>query len=482
MAQTDVDAIRYSQMVPSATARSLGMGGAFGALGADFSVLSNNPAGIAFYRKSEFTITPAFGNTSTESSYLGRKTSDNKFNFNLGNIGLIYAYPKEDSKSDWRGWAFGIGYNKLNSFHSASIYEGVNSNNSLLDSYVQDANGNIPDELASTYAFGADLAWQTYLIDTLPGSLTNYFSAIPEGGALQRRIKETRGSSGEAVLSFGGNYKDKVFWGLTLGFPYVRYHEDIVYEEIDQADDITQTTPGIDSSYAAFYNFESFTLTQNVATSGNGFHAKFGLIIRPNEWLRFGTAIHSPAYYSMHDEYITYMHANFSGESYDYETPFGIFDYHLTTPFRASGSLALIYQQKGVFSIDYEFADYSSAKLSPGYDFLDVNQIIRNVYTQGHNIRAGAEWKYGVFAFRLGAGYQTGIIKSNLSSSDTDQHKFTYSGGFGIREESYFIDLGYSLTSGNEFYRQYSLTDESVEGAFSKIRDHRLLLTLGFRF
>ena len=57
-----------------------------------------------------------------------------------------------------------------------------------------------------------------------------------------------------------------------------------------------------------------------------------------------------------------------------------------------------------------------------------------------------------------------------------------YTGGLGIREENYFVDLGYSLTQSNEFYRPYSLINEDVQGAFSKIQDHRFLLTLGFRF
>ena len=39
------------------TARYVGMGGAMGALGADLSVISSNPAGIALYRKSDVALT-----------------------------------------------------------------------------------------------------------------------------------------------------------------------------------------------------------------------------------------------------------------------------------------------------------------------------------------------------------------------------------------------------------------------------------------
>ena len=59
-AQNEVDALRFSQHYPVGTARSVGLGGAVGALGGDFTSLSVNPAGIGLYRQSEinlFTLT-----------------------------------------------------------------------------------------------------------------------------------------------------------------------------------------------------------------------------------------------------------------------------------------------------------------------------------------------------------------------------------------------------------------------------------------
>ena len=49
-AQTDIDALRYSQTSIAGTARFTSMAGAFGALGGDFSSLATNPAGVAIYR------------------------------------------------------------------------------------------------------------------------------------------------------------------------------------------------------------------------------------------------------------------------------------------------------------------------------------------------------------------------------------------------------------------------------------------------
>jgi hypothetical protein len=482
--QDDIDAIRYSQTSLAVTARSLSMAGAFGALGADFSSLSTNPAGIAFYRKSEFTFTPGIEDRVTTTNYLGKNSQDNKSNFFFGNIGFVWAYPKENKKSDWKGFAFGLGYNRLSSYHSRNYYEGVNKNNSLLDSYAEEAMGQTTDNVFNNYPYSSGLAYEAYAIDVYADDTTNYFSMIPNGGELQRRTTETTGSNGEFVISFGGNYNNKIYWGATLGFPNVHFHEDIFYEERDVDNTIQFDSTGGNAAYANLYNFKSFLLSETKSTHGYGFNAKFGLIFRPVDMLRFGIAFHTPTYYNMHDEYITSMTTNFeNGNSYSFDSPFGTYDYELTTPFRLMGSAALIFKQHGIFSVDYEFVDYTTAKLHAyDYAFADENSVIRNSYTQQNNIKAGVEWKYGIFAFRGGAGYSTGVLKSSVSSTNTDQHKIIYSGGIGVREEAYFVDFGYSYTQSNEFYRPYTLTYEPVEGAFSKIKDHQFLLTVGFRF
>ncbi len=66
-AQNEIDALRYSSSDLSGTARYTGMGGAFGALGGEFSGLSSNPGGIGMYQFSEFTCSPKININSTKS-------------------------------------------------------------------------------------------------------------------------------------------------------------------------------------------------------------------------------------------------------------------------------------------------------------------------------------------------------------------------------------------------------------------------------
>ena len=67
-AQSALEAYQLSQPGLYGTARFMGMGGAFGALGGDMTTLSFNPAGIGVYRSSEIgaTVNLEFQNSSMD--------------------------------------------------------------------------------------------------------------------------------------------------------------------------------------------------------------------------------------------------------------------------------------------------------------------------------------------------------------------------------------------------------------------------------
>ncbi len=90
-AQTDEDALRYSQLFPGGTARYLGVGGAFGALGADFGALSNNPAGLGLYRSSEFSFSPSISGVNVETNFQNSINNGTKSKFNISNFGIVRA-------------------------------------------------------------------------------------------------------------------------------------------------------------------------------------------------------------------------------------------------------------------------------------------------------------------------------------------------------------------------------------------------------
>ena len=111
-AQGELDAYRYSQTELNGTARYLGMGGAFGALGGDISSMSSNPAGLGIYRSSEIVTTLSLSSIKAKSDWGGSKVDANKTKFNFDNIAYVGYFPTGNDEG-LIGWNVGFSYNWL---------------------------------------------------------------------------------------------------------------------------------------------------------------------------------------------------------------------------------------------------------------------------------------------------------------------------------------------------------------------------------
>ena len=165
------------------------------------------------------------------------------------------------------------------------------------------------------------------------------------------------------------------------------------------------------------------------------------------------------------------------GSGYSKDSPQGTFDYTLETPMRAIGSLAFIIGNYGVISGDYEYVDYSNAKLrSDDDDFVDANNAIRNNYQDQSNIRLGTEWRYNQFSFRGGYALYGSPYKSGIN----DAERTSYTGGLGYREQSFFVDFAYVLTKSSEKYYLYNYLN--LPAVNNDLVNNNFILTLGFKF
>jgi hypothetical protein len=465
IAQNETDALRYSQTTFGGTARSNAMGGAFGALGADFSSLSTNPAGIAIYKKSEMTITPSFFNQTSNSNMNGASLQDSKANFNLGNMGFVFAYYNDKAESKWKGVSFGIGYNRMNNFNNRIEMQTTNSKGSLLDVYLADgqANGfNNSDQFGTQLAWNSNLVWQ----DSASG---NFYHVLPYYGETQKKYIESSGSQGETVFSLGANYDDKLYVGGTLGIQNIHYSESSQYTESMANDTV--------------YGFKNFTLKQSLSTTGTGVNFKFGMIYKPINWMRIGAAFHSPTYFSMHDSWNSSISSVFTGSNAQYSSsassPAGTFDYSLTTPARAVGSVGFVIKKMGLISADYEIVDYSSARLnSSSYDFINENQAIGNKYTAAQNVRVGGELRLQPLSIRAGAAYYGSPYRNGGSNGA----RTSITGGIGFREQNFFIDFAYVYTMTKDSYYFYDPTIAYVDPSSNTLKNSSILMTVGFKF
>ena len=462
-AQSEGDALRYSMLNFGGTARFSAMAGAYSAIGADLSTISTNPAGIGVYRKNEFTFTPSIFTKSSNTSYNGQSEKDFTNNFNISNLGVVFTHKPRNDGSGWKYVNFAFGLNRCDNFQNRTIIEGNNANSSLMDIYCHDAQGL---SLGNLDPYSTQMAFGTQLIDTI--SASHYSSNVPSGGILQRKSIETQGAIQEWDFALGANYNNKLFIGGTIGFPHIRYKEQSVYREMDKAN----ISP----------NFNSFSLNEDLTTTGSGVNFKFGLIYVPIDIdmvkIKLGAAVHTPTYYTMHDDWKSTMTSNFdNGTSNSVNSPQGSFDYTLTTPMRGIGSIAIQLFQRATISADYEYANYSTAHLdSKGDDFIDQNDSIQSNYKAAGNLKIGAEVALGLFSLRCGYA----IYGSPYISGSNSGKKTAISAGFGIIDKKYFLDFAYVYSKSDVSYYLYNYAN--MNAASVKNTSGNFLLTLGFKF
>ncbi|MFM2134867.1 MAG: hypothetical protein RL021_267 [Bacteroidota bacterium] len=443
------------------------MGGAFGAVGGDLSVLSYNPAGLGIYRSSEFSFSPSIFTGNTDADYLDGNTIDGRTVFNFGNIGIVLtSKPRNSGKEEWVSWNMGVTYNRIADFNNVHSLEGYNRDNSIADYFAEQAQGTNFNNLDE---FKLYPAYDTYIIDTV-GATNVYESMVPNGNVLQSRSAESRGSIGETNIAFSGNYANKLYLGASIGITTLRYTEDMTYEEIDTEN----LTDSIDR-----FRYSTFQHTE-----GSGVNFKFGFIYRPVDFFRFGAAIHTPTLYSLSDDYSSSMVARFDrGARINSESPAGFYEYEFTAPFRVNAGVAFIFGKSGLFSIDYDYTDISDARFrAPEYSFSAVNQDIRKKYTTTNNFRAGTEWRIDKFSLRGGFGLTTSPINEKFSVNGWDFSSRNISGGIGFREKNFYLDLAYLYSVSKQYLQPYSLENETVEGAYERVTGYNFTATFGVKF
>jgi len=471
LAQGQLDALRYSQYDVVGTARYSAMGGAFGALGGDMASMSVNPAGIGVFTLSTGSVSLGVLSAATDATYLGNLSSDSKMNANISNAGFVARFRRkrgEDKQWAWKSFQLGISYNRTANFQRRTSIVGVSTNSSIVDGWVNQLNNDginyadIPTELVPGAEFSnAYMGWGTFLIDTMPGSVNSYMRNVaPFYGQTQQVRETTKGSMGEIALSFGGNFGNSLYIGTTIGIPRLNYEMERTYTESDSQDSIS--------------NFGSFTKTDYLKATGNGLNIKFGMIYRPAKWLRLGAAFHSPTWYDIDEQFTSTTTSNLEGlGQYTLSTLDGAFGYRLQTPFRAIGSLAFVVGKFGLISADYEYVNYSLAKLqSRGYSFDAENADVKNQLHWAGNIRVGTEWRISAFSIRGGFAINGDPYSGKYNFDNT-----RYSLGVGYRLKRFFVDLTYNLHRQVDAYQVYE-----TNFAETATLNHSVITTVGFRF
>ncbi len=504
--QSALDAFRYSGTSVYSTSRSMGAGGAFSAVGADFSAASLNPAGLAVYRRSDLVFTPSLRFSHNEAEYLGETFGDSRTNFGFTNIGFVSASPvvrwnratrqREESQSGLKSFAFAIGYSQLANFNRRTTIDTYNPSSSMTDFFAGLAAGEtyatVFNQNNSTWP---GLAVGAGIIDT-SGIDGNWIGAA-QGGQVQQRLQhEENGRINEWTLGVAGNINDKIYAGVTLGIRGLRYNSEFFFTEEDIND--VHRTYANDST-----PLNGMTFLDIYGVRSTGFNLNFGVIARPIDQIRIGIAFQTPTLYSMSDEYYTELTSTFDNNSQDYgfDPLNGIFTYNLTTPFKVTvGAMGLI-GKLGFISADFDYIDYSSARfssdLAPGsgffYAFTQENLDIRQQFASAYNFRIGGEMRFGPGRFRLGYSNYGAVLEDayleyiDFQTGDIDKisgKRQIFSSGIGLKQKNYYIDIAYAREYNNDRRLLYTVQDPSEFSPelVNRVTSNLFSMTIGFTF
>ncbi|MFN2378628.1 MAG: OmpP1/FadL family transporter [Bacteroidales bacterium] len=473
--QTIDEAFLYSRYYYGGTARFQAMGAAFTSLGGDLSVLQLNPAGLGLFRATEISFTPQMYFSNSSSVFNGTTAEDNAYNFGIGQFGAVMPLIVRD-RDGLRGFNLGYSYNRTNNYNQNTLIRGTGTTSSMADYWnalANDGGNTTPDYLGNAEW----LAFQTYVIDTVPGTGgTQYATIFSEYGNSAnsvygqgvRRIISKEGYAAEHSFSGAGNINDKFYFGFTLGISKINNESTYSHLESDDNNSIPI--------------FRDFTYTDFVSTEGTGYAIKLGVVYRPVSTVRVGLAFHSPTVYKLNEYYYDSMIANDDYGLYDAANDPFTFSYTLTTPLRLNAGASLQIGKVGLVSADYEYVDYSTARLSKASDdyTYDVeNSDIKTVFAPAHNFRLGGELRVnsmlyvrGGYGF-YGSGFFTGEANEDNSYS-------VYSAGLGFRQSNFYFDLSYAMRVNSQKYFMYGYYD--LEPATITNNNSIISATVGFRF
>lgn len=450
MAQNIEDALRFSRTENFSTARSMGVAGAFGAMGADFGAISYNPASVGNYWKGEMVFSIGYHNTSTTGILGNTSNRRDDQSFSFDNIGLVSNWRTVTDKSIISR-SFAIGLNSVANYDYDMYAEG-------------DHSGSIFENT-----------------DLFEGINYDPYTGFDINKRMD--LKESGGSK-ELLFAYGQNHNNKIIWGFSAGIPFINYSTTRNYSEIASGELISN--PALD-----FY-FDNLVYNTGYNTVGTGLNFKGGVIVSLPASTRVGFSVHTPTWLRLKDDYYEYLDIsginNWEFTQIDYE---GYFDYNLRTPWKFIGSLGKIFGDTdlgGFVNIDAEYINNPGMKFNftrysntpeEEQNQREANEELERDLKGAFNIRLGGELAIKKFRIRAGAAFYDSPFKAD---ADSDPGR-VLSAGIGYRGDSYYVDFAYVNSMFSYGYLPYTA---DIKARSPRVEIDKLInkfnVTVGLRF
>lgn len=475
-AQDFSDALRFSQTDLNGTARFRAMGGAFGALGGDFSAISVNPAGSAVFANNAAAITVSNFSSKNNSNYFGTTTTEKDNTFDLNQLGAVWVFKDYENASKWKKLTLALTYENTNNLNNTIYSQGINPNNSVADYFISYANG-ISEGTITNNSFTqldyaeqqAYLGYEGFFINPTVAGGNQYVSALTgTGDFYQENYISSNGYNGKLSFNAAAEYDERFYFGLNLNSHFVDYNQRTsFYEDYLDAPNHDPNT-GVQAS----------RFTNELYTYGTGFSFQLGTIAKVTNEFRVGLAYESPTWYSLNDELRQTLLVDcvdcFEDTTSFYADPNLVVvypTYRLRTPGKWTGSLAYVFGTQGLLSFDYTIKDYSNTEFRHS---TDVNNQLSSILDTSNEFRVGGEYRIKAWSLRAGYRFEESPYKNGNTMGDLT----SYSGGFGYNFGDVKLDMSYTFAQRD--FQQAFFAQGLVDTATINRKNNNISLTVLF--
>ena len=483
-AQDMSDAFRFSSEQLNGTARYVSMSGAFGALGGDISAIKDNPAGSAVFLTNFASLSLDLDAYKNKTDFADGLDSYNNSNTDLSQAGIVFVFNNANESASVSRLSFGVSYNRAKSLKNRFSATGQN-NNSVSDMFLDYAQG-VPldlftphsdEDLESLYSYlgsanlpfnnnhlqTAYLGYETFLFDPVdPDDIEGneaYYSNVSGDHFDQNYQYLGRGAKSKLTFNGGLAINDNLYFGLNLNSHFIDYRRTTVFNE----------------NIPAPSDIREINFINDLDTKGTGFSFQVGGIARLGKTFRAGVSYESPTWFTISDQTTQFLRTD--GPEYgeviaDPRVTNVYPDYHFHTPGKISGSLAAVFGDSGMISVDYSYQDFSNNKFTSS-GFGDLNRRIGDAMQAVSTVRVGGEYRIEHFSLRAGYRYQGSAYKD-----ETIGDLQGYSAGLGYNFGNVKLDFAYAFAKRDS--ERHLLNTELTKRVGLKNELSQYVLTLAF--
>lgn len=494
--QNDLDAERWSGLVPSGTARGMAMGGAFSALGGDPTNLTQNPAGLGLFMRGGIWLSPTLYIPTTQTTYNQTTSGDSRTHFALNHFSLLF---RGSGSKNITQWTFGFGYNQEGFFYQNSTATTFNNRNSFTQAIAEQAEGT-PDTLLGGLPALAYLNFFTLpaplgtrgVIDLIDPTQWRYQGVFSQGGIFQEITSQEKGRLNTWAIGGALSYQNRIFFGASILIRGLNYSKLYRLREIDEENRYNgqnNTTPA-----------DYITFREKYTSTGSGLGLALGVLVEPVDFMRFGISFTTGSRIRISDEYNAEMELGLDDGRTNITTftePFQ-YTYRFAYPYRATAGVAFLIEGRGAVTVEADFLDYRTMNFSSSdYSYDRENETIEKSFGTALNVRGGIEWLltdevtlrggYAYYGPQRNADsrqyYADMTQPQNLTTLPMQRQFFSL--GAGYSAGSFFVDIAYLLGLYAQKYLPYSLRNPAYAPApvvVTRVQTHFIVTTLGFRF